>query len=193
MNATLQAHIRECAEESGVDLEADACLSRRATFPYRGRTVHVWYAENACRWEAWTYGMGGASGDCREDAVAAIKAGIDANTIEILIAERNPWDKAIRRPFRKVDCPARLLVSRAPNEWGEFLAEVRSVPPEGSPLGPSGGDLLGTGDGKTPEAAIEDAIFHAEYWMMDTSRKIWAEENGAPPMPPAHGTPAMPE
>lgn len=69
-------HIRECADESGVDyLSYQSC---EETAQVDGLTVESWYDEYASSsftaWKAFCMGIGTASEPSREEAIAAILA-----------------------------------------------------------------------------------------------------------------------
>lgn len=68
------AHIRQCAEESGMDYLG--YLSHEETATVDGFTVETWYDEDASSgftaWGAFIGGVGSCSGPSREDAIAAI-------------------------------------------------------------------------------------------------------------------------
>jgi len=63
-------HIRECAEECGVDLEADAATSALEVIQIDGHTAEVWYHEDSGFWHCGNYAWGSCSayGD-REGAI----------------------------------------------------------------------------------------------------------------------------
>jgi len=64
-------HLRECADEMGMDYET--CHTDRRLSNVNGIEIESYYDENGSvysPWNAFAYGFGSRSGDCREDAIA---------------------------------------------------------------------------------------------------------------------------
>ena len=66
------AHIRDIADESGIDLDAETAVSCEATVG----GIETWYQESAIwrPWRAFKAGVGTYSGWTREEAIACVRA-----------------------------------------------------------------------------------------------------------------------
>ena len=72
---TLAEHLRECAHESGEELQD--CLTREHTVEHLGRKIEVYYNEGKCHWGAFVQGLGETTSPDQAQAVAWAKARIE--------------------------------------------------------------------------------------------------------------------
>jgi len=74
---SIQKHIRECAEEMGIDWPIPT--SRERKIRYRGRTIEVYFTEDGrlYAWKAFVMGLGESSGINESEAIDGAKKRID--------------------------------------------------------------------------------------------------------------------
>ena len=72
---TLAEHLRECAHESGEELQD--CLTREHTVEHLGRKIEVYYNEGKCHWAAFVQGLGETTSPEQVQAGAWAKARIE--------------------------------------------------------------------------------------------------------------------
>ena len=69
--------MRHLTDECNIDVEAELAISCERDIAYRGKTIEVFYRENACRWCAFVMGIGSFDRHGDDEAIEAAKVAVD--------------------------------------------------------------------------------------------------------------------